>query len=198
MTLASVGEQLVDPLALEAACEDGVLGRVGDALPGERRGRRERREERRHGKTHRVGAGGLRRSDEQDENASDHELPRRDDLALEELLQPCPERARDDVDPDVARDVAEGERGQEARARVAIPTAVRDARAWEALGEPDAEHDQPERREVEDVPVVEAVEAELGARERRRDEQHPGVDGGEGRDESSWRARAVAAAAPET
>ncbi len=102
------------------------------------------------------------------------------------FLEPGPQRARDHVDPDVARDVAEGEHDEQHERRH-DPDRRGDPGTRQALGEPDAEHDQPERSEVEDVPVVEAVEAELGAGERGRDEQHRGVDRDECGDERGRR-----------
>ena len=102
------------------------------------------------------------------------------------FLEPGPERARHHVHADVARDVAEREHDEQHERRH-DPERGGDARTWEALGEPDAEHDQPQRSEVEDVPIVEAVEAELGAGERGRDEQHRGVDRDECGDERGGR-----------
>ena len=77
--------------------------------------------------------------------------------------------------PDVARDVAGREGSPGATSARPIPTRGRDEWPREPVREPDDEHDQPERREIEDVAVVEAVEAELRARERGRDEEHPAV-----------------------
>ena len=99
-----------------------------------------------------------RRRDEPDDEEAEREPAGRRPWPGQLRLDPHPERARDGVDARLVRELAEGQ-DQRERQRRDGPDRGREERSRQAGGEPDDEADEPQRKEVEPVAVVQPVEA---------------------------------------